>query len=226
VQADAAIVTEPTELAVVVAHKGFVWSEVRVTGRSAHGSRPHLGTDAIVKMGRVLGELGALDEALAEREHRLLGRGSVHASVIEGGLELSSYPALCILGLERRTLPGDTGDRIERELGDLLDRCRAADPELVAEQRTLLVREPFEIDEGDELVDVVRSCAATIMGEAPRIGGASYWADAAFIASAGVRTVLFGPGGAGAHAIEEWTSLSDTDVVARTLTDVATRLCA
>src|SRR4051794_17045810 len=140
VHADAAIVTEPTELDVAVAHKGFVWSEVRVGGRSAHGSRPHLGVDAIVKMGRVLGALGALDEALAAREHPLLGRGSVHASVIEGGVELSSYPAECVLGLERRTLPGETGADVERELAALLDGCRAADAELEAEQRTLLVR--------------------------------------------------------------------------------------
>jgi acetylornithine deacetylase len=75
VRADAAIVTEPTELAIAVAHKGFVWGEIEVTGRSAHGSRPHLGVDAIVKMGPVLAELGALDVALGERVHPLLGRG-------------------------------------------------------------------------------------------------------------------------------------------------------
>ena len=122
VRADAAIVTEPTELVIAVAHKGFVWSEIEVTGRSAHGSRPHLGVDAIVKMGPVLTDLGALDEALAERVHPLLGRGSVHASVIEGGVELSSYPARCVLGLERRTLPEETGAGVERELEALLDR--------------------------------------------------------------------------------------------------------
>jgi len=218
-------VTEPTELELIVAHKGFVWCELEVAGRAAHGSRPHLGTDAIVKMGPVLTELGELDEALAGREHPLVGRGSVHASVIEGGSELSSYPASCVLGLERRTLPGEGAEEIERELGELLDRCRAADPELQAEQRTLLVREPFEIAEDDELVDVVRSAAAQTMGEPPRIAGASYWADAAFIAAAGIPTVMFGPSGEGAHAVEEWVSLSDTETVARTLVGVARRVC-
>ena len=226
VQADAAIVTEPTELEIAVAHKGFVWSEITVTGRSAHGSRPHLGTDAIAKTGRVLIELEALDEALAAREHPLLGRGSVHASTISGGVELSSYPAECVLGLERRTLPGETAQDVERELTALLDRCRAADPALEAEQRTLLVREPFEIDQDDELVGLVRATAGAVMPAAPRVGGASYWADAAFIAAAGIPTVMFGPGGEGAHAVEEWVSLADTDVVARTLTGVAARLCA
>ena len=226
VRADAAIVTEPTELAIAVAHKGFVWSEVQVEGRAAHGSRPHLGVDAIVKMGPVLTEVGALDEALGGREHPLLGRGSVHASVIEGGVEMSSYPARCVLGLERRTLPGDTRADIERELAGLLDRCRAADPELDAEQRTLLVREPFEVDPDAELVRTTSAAAAEVLPEAPAIGGASYWADAAFIAAADIPTVMFGPSGEGAHAIEEWVSLPDTEAVARTLIGVASRVCA
>ncbi len=225
-RADAAIVTEPTELEVIVAHKGFVWSEIEVTGRAAHGSRPHLGTDAIVKTGRVLTELGRLDESLTAREHPLVGRGSVHASLIEGGVEMSSYPARCVLGLEHRTLPGTTREDVERELDELLERCRAEDPELEAERRTLLVREPFEVDPGAELVGVVRDAAAEVTGATPPIAGASYWADAAFIAAAGIPTVMFGPSGEGAHAVEEWVSLADTEAVARALTAVAARFCA
>jgi acetylornithine deacetylase len=224
--ADAAVVTEPTELQLVVAHKGFVWSEIEVTGRSAHGSRPHLGVDAILKMGDVLKGLEELDRSLAHRTHPLLGRASVHASLIEGGAELSSYPGHCRLGLERRTLPGETGQQVEAELTGLLERCREADPEFEASQRTLLVREPFEIDQEEELVALATASAAEILGEPPPIGGASYWADAAFIAAAGIPTVLFGPGGEGAHAIEEWVSLADTQAVARTLIRLATRCCA
>jgi acetylornithine deacetylase len=209
-----------------VAHKGFVWSEIEVTGRSAHGSRPHLGVDAILKMGAVLGELERLEDSLAGRTHPLLGRASVHASVIEGGVELSSYPAHCTLGLERRTLPGETGREIEAELDSLLDRCRRSDPELEASRRTVLVREPFEIDRDAELVALAAQSAAEVLGEPAAIGGASYWADAAFIAAAGIPTVLFGPEGEGAHAVEEWVSVSATDAVARTLVALATRFCA
>ncbi|HEX8855169.1 MAG TPA: M20/M25/M40 family metallo-hydrolase [Thermoleophilaceae bacterium] len=224
--ADAAIVTEPTELEVVVAHKGFVWAEFEVTGRAAHGSRPHLGVDAIVKTGPILTAIGDLDAALGARTHPLLGRGSVHASLIEGGVEMSSYPARCVLGLERRTLPGDTAGAVEDELASLLDSCRAADPELVATQRTVLVREPFEVDQDADVVEVVREAAAAVLPSAPAIGGASYWADAAFIAAAGIPTVMFGPGGEGAHAAEEWVSISDTVAVTRTLIAAGTRLCA
>jgi len=226
VSADAAIVTEPTELEVVVAHKGFAWAEIEVSGRAAHGSRPHLGVDAIVKAGPILTALGELDVALGERTHPLLGRGSIHASVIEGGEELSSYPARCVLGLERRTLPGETRADVEAELTSLLDRCRAADPGLVAEQRTLLVREPFEVAQDTDVVEAVMAAAAEVLSTPPVVGGASYWADAAFISAAGIPTVMFGPGGEGAHAAEEWVSVSDTEAVARTLTAVAARLCA
>jgi acetylornithine deacetylase len=219
-------VTEPTELELIVAHRGFVWAEIEVTGRAAHGSRPHLGVDAIVKAGPILTALGELDRALGERTHPLLGRGSVHASVIEGGSELSSYPSRCVLGLERRTLPAETAADVEAELASLLDRSRAADPELVASQRTLLVREPFEIAPDADIAELVLASAAEVLPERPAIGGASYWADAAFIAAAGIPTVMFGPGGGGAHAAEEWVSIGDTVAVARTLTAVASRLCA
>ncbi|MBI5104978.1 MAG: M20/M25/M40 family metallo-hydrolase [Solirubrobacterales bacterium] len=226
VTADAAIVTEPTELELVVAHKGFVWSEVEVRGQAAHGSRPHLGVDAIVKAGPILTAIGELDAALGATTHPLLGRPSVHASLISGGEELSSYPPRCTIGLERRTLPGETGADVERELAALLERCRAADPALDAAQRTLLVREPFEIDPGHELVAAVREAATEALGAEPVLGGASYWADAAFIAAAGIPTVMLGPGGEGAHAAVEWVSRSDTEKVARALVGVARRVCA
>jgi acetylornithine deacetylase len=226
VTADAAIVTEPTELELIVAHKGFIWAEIEVTGRAAHGSRPHLGVDAIVKSGRVLSELGALDEALGARTHPLLGRGSVHASTIRGGEELSSYPARCVVGLERRTLPGETAAGVEAELAALLDRCRAADPALAAEARTLLVREPFEVAGDAEIVTTVRAAAGEVLGAPPPVAGASYWADAAFIAAAGIPTVMFGPAGEGAHAAEEWVSIASTEQVVRTLVATAARACA
>lgn len=225
VRADAAIVAEPTELELVVAHKGFVWSQIEVSGRAGHGSRPHLGVDAIVKAGPILTALGELDAALGGRTHPLLGRGSVHASLIEGGEELSSYPARCLLSLERRTLPGESVADIEAELDALLAGCRAGDPELVAQHRTLLVREPFEVSAGAEIVATVRAAAAEVLGGEPAIGGASYWADAAFIAAAGIPTVLFGPAGEGAHAAEEWVSITSTEAVARTLVAVAARIC-
>ncbi len=221
VSADAAVVTEPTELEIAIAHKGFVWAQIEVTGKAAHGSRPHLGVDAIVKAGPVLTAIGELDVALGEREHPLVGRGSVHASVISGGVEMSSYPERCVIGLERRTIPGETAADIEAELEALLERARAADPQLVVEKRMGLVREPFEVDRDAEIVQAVTAEA----GDGSPVGGASYWADSAFISAAGIPTVLYGPSGEGAHAQVEWVSIADTETVARTLVGVASRIC-
>jgi acetylornithine deacetylase len=219
-QADAAVVTEPTELELVVAHKGFVWLEVEVTGRAAHGSRPHLGIDAIVKTGPLLVALAELDRSLAARVHPLLGRGSIHASLIDGGTELSSYPSRCTLRVERRTLPGETVSVIEAELDRLLDGCRAADPELAVDRRTLLARDPFEVEQNAEIVSIVGAALGS-----SEVGGASYWADSGFIAAAGIPTVLLGPSGEGAHAVEEWVSLEGTATVARTLLAAAEVFC-
>jgi acetylornithine deacetylase len=209
--ADAAIVTEPTERELIVAHKGFVWIELELEGRAAHGSRYEEGVDAIVKAGPILTALGELDTQLARSDHPLLGRGSVHASLIEGGAELSTYPARCTIGLERRTLPGETAAQVEAEIAALAGG---------AAQRTLLVREPLEVDPEAEIVRAVAEAAG-----GPELAGAPYWADAAFIGAAGIPTVMYGVSGAGAHAVEEWVSVSDTIAVTETLIAVARRIC-
>ena len=141
---DAAVVTEPTELPIGTGHRGFVWTEVTVTGVAAHGSRPHLGVDAILKAGRVLVAFADLDRELAARPHPFLGPGNLHGSLIAGGTEESTIPDRCVFTVERRTLPGETVERVEADVEALLDRCRAADPDLVVTARTTLAREPFE----------------------------------------------------------------------------------
>jgi acetylornithine deacetylase len=213
VVAGAAIVCEPTELQVAIAHRGFAGFEIETRGVAAHGSRPDLGVDAIAKMGHVLVALGDLDQRLqAGRRHRLVGTGSLHASLIEGGQEFSSYPARCLLTGERRTLPGETALEIEAEL-----RGAAGD----AEVRLLVAREPFEVDEEHELVQAVSAAA----GEA-RVTGLPFWTDAALVAAAGIPTVLFGPGGAGAHAAVEWVDVRSLERCREVYRAVASALCA
>ncbi len=128
VHADAAIVAEFTELQLILAHKGFVWFEIETTGRAAHGSRPDLGVDAIAHMGRVLAELEELNAALLSgATHPLLGSGSLHAGLIRGGQEISSYPEHCRLSVERRTLPGETPEDVEEALRALVRHQRSID---------------------------------------------------------------------------------------------------
>ena len=158
--ADAAIVTEPTELELIVAHKGFVWIEVEVEGRAAHGSRYEEGVDAIVRAGPILTGLGELDAALGDRTHPLLGRGSVHASLIEGGAEMSSYPGRCAIGLERRTLPGETAAQVEAEIAALSTAPRRSAP-CSSASRSRSTRDA-------EIVHAVRDAAAEVLGARAR----------------------------------------------------------
>jgi acetylornithine deacetylase/succinyl-diaminopimelate desuccinylase-like protein len=212
VRADAAIVVEPTELRVAVAHKGFVGFEIETRGVAAHGSRPHLGVDAIANMGPVLVALKALDERLRSGpSHPLVGPGSLHASLIEGGHEFSSYPARCLLTGERRTIPGETVEQVEAELLGI-----ARDAEL----RLMVSREPFEAPPEDQFVQLV----ARIAGETEPVG-VSFWADSGLIAAAGIPTVLYGPVGEGAHADVEWVDLASVERVRDVVLETAVEWC-
>src|SRR5215467_1120316 len=223
--ADAAIVTEPTELMVATAHRGFVWTEITIVGKAAHGSRPHLGRDAILQAGPILVSLADLNQQLRRREHTRLGSGFVHASIVSGGREESTIPDKCVLTIERRTLPGESVQDVEREIADLLDACRTADPELQVAARTTLARPPFETTDDEDIVQAVAAAATNALGKRARLTGVSYWADASLIAAAGIPTALFGPDGDGAHATVEWASVAGTIACAEILTEAAADFC-
>jgi acetylornithine deacetylase len=219
--ADAAVITEPTDLDIAVAHKGFQWIEVETRGRAAHGSRPRDGRDAIIRMGRVLGRLESLDRRLQARPpDPLLGAGSVHASIVGGGRELSSYPDRCVLQLERRTLPGEPADEALREARAILDACRVEDPEFDGEARALFGRDGYAIDDASPLPGALAQAAASA-GCAPKRVGMTFWSDAAILGAAGIPTVLFGPGGAGLHSTEEYVTLRDVIVCRDALVHLA-----
>lgn len=225
-RSDAAIVTEPTELDICTAHKGFAWFEVEAVGIAAHGSLPQSGVDAIVKMGKVLVELEALATSLqATPGHRLVGPGSVHASLIEGGQELSSYPQLCRLQVERRTIPGENITAIEAELPAILARLAGADSTFKASVKTLMTRDPFEIAFDAPIVQAVARQAQAVLGRELEETGSAGWMDSALLSAAGIPTVIFGPGGAGAHAEVEWSDLEQVEQATKILTLVAENFC-
>jgi acetylornithine deacetylase len=212
VRADAAIVVEPTELKLAVAHKGFVGFEIETRGVAAHGSRPHVGVDAIAKMGPVLVALKQLDERLkAGTRHPLVGAGSVHASLIAGGQEFSSYPARCLLSGERRTIPGETTQQVGAELRQIAGE---------AEWRLTVGREPFEVAEDETFMQLV----GRVAGETEPVG-VSFWADSGLIAAAGIPTVLYGPVGDGAHAEVEWVDLDSVERVRDVVLETAVKWC-
>jgi len=225
-RADAAIVTEPSHLELTIAHKGFAWFEVVVRGRAAHGSRPELGIDAIAKAGKFLTALEAWDNRLrAKPTHARLGAGSVHASLIQGGQELSSYPAECRVRLERRTVPEETGETVAAELRAILAEIAAGDPAFQAELIAGLERPPFEVAEDEAIVRALRQAASARLGRAPASRGEPFWTDCAILAGAGIPSVMFGADGGGAHAAEEWVEEESVEALAEILFETARAFC-
>ena len=207
--ADAAVVTEPTDLQIGVGHKGFAWIEIETRGRAAHGSRPRDGRDAILRMGRVLHRLELLDRELQVRApHPIMATGSLHASIIDGGRELSSYPDLCRLRMERRTIAGESAETALKEVEEILELLRDEDQEFEGDCRLTFARPPYELPARHALAQAMVRAAATIGGSAATVG-MSFWTDAAILADAGIPSILFGPGGAGLHSIEEYVNVSD-----------------
>jgi acetylornithine deacetylase len=136
----------------------------------------------------------------------------VHASLIEGGQELSSFPARCRLTAERRTIPGETATDIDRELRELAGE---------ATLRVIARRDPYEAPVEHPFVELVARVAG-----ARDLVGAPFWTDAALIAGAGIPTVLYGPAGEGAHAEIEWVDLASLERVCKVIVDSATEWCA
>jgi acetylornithine deacetylase len=228
-RADGAVVTEPTDLKIAVGHKGFAWFEVETRGRAAHGSRPREGRDAILRMGRVLGELEKLDRRLqAAVPNPLLGTGSLHASVIEGGRELSSYPDRCVLKIERRTVSGETEAAVTHEIEAILETLRGADPEFEATITPLFGRPSYQVAPDHALPRALRQAADAHdapAGSAGEFVGMSFWTDAAVLGSAGIPSVLYGPGGAGLHSTEEYVEVEDVLRCRNALAALARRWC-
>lgn len=224
--ADGAIVAEFTELQLILAHRGFVWLEVETIGKAAHGSRPDLGVDAIAKMGEVLVEVEKLDQTLrANPTHPLLGSGSLHASLIQGGQELSSYPERCLLSAERRTLPGETPEEVEGEFLEILENVRRSDPAFEAVLRRGIDRAPLETREDVEIVQSLQRASVNVLNHPSQISGVPFWTDAAVLSAAGIPSILFGPSGSGAHAVEEWVDLASVRTCAEVYLATAMDFC-
>lgn len=216
--ADGAIVVEPSGLDIVIAHRGFVWFDVTIHGVAAHGSRPDLGLDSIVKAGAFLTEVGKLNERILSGEpHPLLATGNLHASLISGGEELSSFPACCVVSLERRTIPGEEGATVEAELRTVLDNIASLDPGFHYELTRSFERSTFAADVDSRVVNILARAYERDQGKAAVQRGEPFWTDCALLQDAGIPTVLFGVDGGGAHAATEWVTIDSLNTVCRVL---------
>ena len=229
ISAECAIMTEPTRLAICPAHRGFVWTEIEFTGRASHGSRYDIGIDAIRHAGLVLAELDELDATtLPAHTHPLLGRASLHASTISGGVGLTTYPDRCTLTVERRTIPGESTRDAVAEVESACERVRARRPDLSATVRLIGAQLPSDVAVRSPVVKALeRALRAENM--AVSIEGLSAWTDAALLNAAGIPAICFGPGDiALAHAAEEYVPVDEieraTSVLARVAGDWMTEI--
>ncbi|MGD0252899.1 MAG: M20/M25/M40 family metallo-hydrolase [Verrucomicrobiota bacterium] len=202
---DLAIVGEPTRLQVVTAHKGSLWLQLETRGKAAHGAAPQLGQNAVHEMARIVDALETDYAArLRQRKHPLLGRATVNVGMISGGAQPNIVPDRCAITIDRRTLPGETEVGVRREIAAFLNSKNLS---AKISSTKLAPALPLETD---PKLPLVRQFLRSIGQSKP--AGVDYFCDAAVLASAGIPSVVFGPGDiAQAHTADEWISLASLE---------------
>ena len=205
-KADLAIVGEPTRCEIVTAHKGSVFVELETQGKAAHGATPQFGQNAVLTMARVVEFLETdYRRQLQGRKHPLLGSPSVSVGTIRGGTQPNIVPDRCQLGVDRRTLPGETDRSVQRELDALL---RARGVKAKFSHGRLAPCLPLETD---HRLPLVRQFLGSAGQRRPL--GVHYFCDAAVLAAGGIPSVVFGPGDiAQAHTADEWLALAQLEL--------------
>lgn len=222
----AAIVTEPSELEIQVAHRGFAVMQVELEGKASHTAKPEAGVNALTHLGRLLaGVERAAGTLTSGPAHPLLGHGSLQPVLASGGQELYTTPARAAATLERRTVPGENLAQARAEIDAILAELKANDPSVSATVETLIAREPFEVGLEADLVKLVAAAAEAVTGSPAPLVGAPYWTDAALVAAAGIPTVLYGPRGGGIHQTVEWVELDSVETVRQVLVRTAVGIC-
>lgn len=226
-QPDAAILTEPTEEIISIAHRGFAWIVISTEGLATHGSDHVHGRDAILHMAPILEQIRVLEEEIYPQiQHPLLGRPSVHASLIQGGSGLSTYPDSCELWIEHRTLPGESGDQIVKEWQNFIQNEKEHRHDFGAKVRLNLERPPLELEATQPIVQALAKAHTNCFHNPAPIGASFGWLDSAILVAAGIPTVIFGPKGQGAHTTEEWVDLASVERCATVIAECCQIWCS
>lgn len=224
--ADAAIVTEPTDLNLCLAHRGFGVFKITTEGKTAHGGRHDHGIDANLMMGSVLAKLNTLAQRLPkENTHPLCGEASLHVPLISGGRSLFVYSNSCTIHVERRTIPGETKEKVTAELQSILDRLRKQYSGFQATLESTIWRSPYEVDVSSTIVTATKKATTDFVGEEPATIGHTWWEDSAIFGDAGIDTVILGPAGGGIHEDVEWVELDSVHRLAEILYRTAINFC-
>lgn len=219
--ADAAIVCEATSLQILLTHGGFAWATVDFYGKASHGCYPEIGIDAIMKAGLFLAKLDKFNkEKLSQITHPLLGCATVHASFIDGGLEMSTYPDHCRLKLERRLLPGEDGKNFLNEIKEIIEDLKSGDPDFKAEQELFFYRNGIEISKEQPIVQSLGNSIKKVLQDEPEYCIKKAWMDSGLLHGAGIPTTVFGTKGAGAHQAIEYVDFKSVIDMSEVLINV------
>ncbi len=202
---DACLIPEPTGLDLCVAERGLMQARIAIEGRPGHGSRPREGVSAIEHAARVVLALHAAD--YGDDEHPLLGRPTANVGTIAGGSTFNTVAESCVIGLDRRVLPGATAESTEAKIRQLIDAVGIDglryefDVDMFGEASEMAVADPW--------VKYVGDAVAGATGRQPDIIGMTFTTDARFVRNqAGIPTVVCGPGEvAQAHGNDEFVSV-------------------
>jgi succinyl-diaminopimelate desuccinylase len=202
IQGDAALVGEPTDLQPVIAQKGALWLRIFTIGKSAHGSKPHLGVNAVEKMMKLIERIHF---SSLEKEHTLLGKPTLSIGTIQGGTKVNVVPEGCHIEVDRRMLPGEKKEEVFGEIKEILDSLQSQDPFFRYRMEEIDFAEPSEVDPEEEIVKVGVDAIQNVMGRKPMLRGFSGFTDSRFyINQCHIPTLIFGPGGADqSHTMDE-----------------------
>jgi acetylornithine deacetylase/succinyl-diaminopimelate desuccinylase family protein len=193
IQGDAALVGEPTDLQPVIAQKGALWLRILTIGKSAHGSRPHLGVNAVEKMMKLIERFNLIR---LDKEHPLLGKPTLNIGTIQGGTKVNVVPDGCEIEVDRRMLPGEKKEEVLREIKEILDSLQSQDLLFQYRMEEIDFAEPSEVDPEEEIVKTGVEAIQNVMGKKPMLRGFSGFTDSRFYTNqCHIPTLIFGPGG-------------------------------
>jgi acetylornithine deacetylase len=203
---EAAVISEPTDLDVVRAHKGAVRFHLTVTGKAAHSAKPHLGINAITKMARLITRIeDEISPQYAELSYPLLGNPTFNVGTIKGGAQVNFVADQCRIAIDCRLIPGQTPEGVVEGFKEVIARATAEDDALNA-----AVEDPFFVcaalgtDEDAHIVSSAAEACRAVLGEAT-ISGVPYATDGSPFSARGVPTIVLGPGSIDqAHGAVEW----------------------
>ncbi|MCP3967562.1 MAG: ArgE/DapE family deacylase [Lentisphaerae bacterium] len=224
--ADAAVITEPTDFSLVTAHRGFIWYEIETVGKAAHGSKYNVGIDANMHMGRFIAELDKLEQKLRKRRpDPLVGLPSLHAALIQGGTDISTYSGKCTLKVERRTVPGEKEVEITNEIQSIIDEISKNDSNFKATVKPFFQRPQFKVSHDSAIVKTAQKVLNNHFDTKCSYSGAPFWTDAALLSEAGTDCIILGPVGKGLHTTEEWVDVSSIKKLSYILANIALIYC-